>query len=92
MCEREREREREGYFWLENVRGHFAEDARLESLSPISLHYKTGPSFQNDGAILKINGQFCPWPLPKLSLEREYVFTEGLYSALEALNKKGNYA
>ena len=24
--------------------------------------------------------------------EREYVFTEGLYSALEALNKKGNYA
>ena len=59
---------RQGYCWLENVRGHVAENAPLESLSPISLQYKTGPLFQNEGAILRIKGQFCPWPLPKLSL------------------------
>ena len=59
----------QGYCWLENVRGHFAENAPLESLSPI-LCYKIGPLFQNEGAILKIKGQFCPWPLPKLSLRR----------------------
>ena len=58
----------QGYCWLENVRGHFVEKAKLESLLPISLHYKTGPLFQNEGAILKIKGQICPWPLPKLSL------------------------
>ena len=58
----------QGYCWLENVRGHFTENTQLETLSPIFLHYKTGPLFQNEGAILKINGQFCPWPLPKLSL------------------------
>ena len=58
-----------GYCWLEDVRGHFVETAQLESLLPISLHYKTGPLFQNEGAILKIKGQFCPWPLPKLSLQ-----------------------
>ena len=44
------------------------EKAKLESLSPISLHYKTGPLFQNEEAILKIKGQICPGPLPKLSL------------------------
>ena len=45
------------------------EKAQLESLLPISLHYKTGPLFQNEGAILIIKGQFCPWPLPNLSLK-----------------------
>ena len=63
----------QGYCWLENVRGHFADIAQLESLSPISVHYKTSPLFQNEGAILKIKGQFCPWPLPKLSLQLEHV-------------------
>ena len=58
----------QGYCWLENERGHFTKNARLESLLPIYLHYKTGPLFQKEGAILKIKGQFCPWPLPKLSL------------------------
>ena len=58
----------QGYCWLGNVRGHFAVSPQLESLSPISLHYKTGPFAQNEGAILNIKGQFCPWPLPKLSL------------------------
>ena len=58
------------YCWLENVKGHFVENVLLESLSPISLHYKTGPLFQNEGAILKIKGHICPWPLPKLSLLR----------------------
>ena len=58
----------QGYGWLENVRGHFVENAQLESLSPISLHYKKGLLFQNEGAIWKIKGQFCPWPLPKISL------------------------
>ena len=56
--------QRQGYCWLENLRGHFAENAQLhvQSLSPISL--------QNEEAILKIKGQFCPWPLPKLPLQR----------------------
>ena len=58
----------QGYCWLENVRGHFAENSQPESLSPISLHYKISPLFQNEGAILIIKGQFCPWPLPNLSL------------------------
>ena len=46
------------------------QNAQLESLSPISLHYycTTGPLLQNEGAILKIKGQFCQWSLPKLSL------------------------
>ena len=46
----------QGYCWLENERGHFTEKVQLESLLPISLHYKTGPLFQNEGAILKIIG------------------------------------
>ena len=32
----------QGYCWLENERGHFTKNARLESLLPIYLHYKTG--------------------------------------------------
>ena len=52
------------------------ENVQLESLSPISLHYKTGPLCQNEGAILKIKGRFCPWPLPKLSLLRTKVLIE----------------
>ena len=52
----------QGYCRLENVRGHFVENTQLESLSPISLHYKTHQLFQNEGANLKIKGQFCPWP------------------------------
>ena len=59
----------QGYCWFENVRGHFAENAPLKSLSRIFLHYTTGPLFQNEGFISKIKGQFCPWPLPKLSLQ-----------------------
>ena len=59
----------QGYCWLENERGHFTKNARLESLLPVYLHYKTSPLFQKEGAILKIKGQFFPWPLPKLSLD-----------------------
>ena len=58
----------QGYCWLENVRGHFVENVQVESLSPISLHYKTGPLFQNKGAILE-KGDFAHGPLPKLSLK-----------------------
>ena len=68
----------QGYCWLENVRGHFVENTQLESLSPSSLHYKTNPLFQNEWAILKIKGQFCPWPLLKLSLHHppEIIFCD----------------
>ena len=38
---------KQGYCWLEIVRGHFSKNAQLKSLSPIPLHYKTGPLFQN---------------------------------------------
>ena len=52
-----------GIFLLENVRGHFAGNAQLaiESLAPISLHYKTDPLFQNEGAIMK-KGNFAHDP------------------------------
>ena len=58
----------QGYCWLKIRKGHCQKNSHQETLPPISLHYKVGPYLQNEGAILKIKGQFCPRPLPKLSL------------------------
>ena len=41
---------------------------------PLSLHLQNDPYFPNGGAILKVNGHFCPWSLPKLSLELLLLF------------------
>ena len=62
--------EQQEYCWPNNGRGHFEKIYHVETLSPISLHYKNGPCFPNEGAIFTIKGHFCPWPLPKLSLEQ----------------------
>ena len=43
---------------------NFKKNFHLKLLSPISLHYKTGPNFPDKGAILKIKGHICPWPFP----------------------------
>ena len=75
------------YRWLENVRGHFTENTRLEPSSPISLHYKNGPLFQNEGTILKSKGQFRPRPLPKLSLISDIISVFCQTVSVQKLNK-----
>ena len=42
-----------GYCWLENVWGHFTENAQLESVAPISLQHKCGPLFQSEGTVFR---------------------------------------
>ena len=64
---------RQAYCWLTDNKSHIHRNMRkLDPLSNSLLHHKKVPCFPKEGVMMKIDGQFCPWPLPNIFVDHAF--------------------